>query len=125
MLKRIGLALLLLASVNPASAFDLKVSSPDLDDELAKDLTKSSLIVELKRSDETVTGQDVLAAARADYARLVGLLYERGYFAPVISIRINGKEAAEISAIAPPPIVQRVEISMQTGPLFRFGKTAR
>lgn len=104
------------------SAFDLSVTGVGLSDDTKQDLTAASLVAGLKTSDDPATGQDILAAAQADYTRLVGVFYENGYFAPVISIRINGQEASEIPAFAPPPNVSRVEIAMQSGPIFSFAQ---
>ena len=38
--------------------------------------------------------QDLFAAARADYARILNALYARGHYSAVITIRIDGREAA-------------------------------
>ncbi len=122
MLKIIALSVLMALLAGPIAAFELRVTSPDVKGALAQDLLDVSLVVGLRRADELPTGQDVLAAARADYARMVGLFYERGYFAPEISIRLNGREAAEIPGIAPPPVVQTVDIGVTAGPQFRFGQ---
>ncbi len=40
---------------------------------------------------------DQIAVARAEYGRLLAILYDRGHFSGVISIRIDGREAADIS----------------------------
>jgi hypothetical protein len=41
------------------------------------------------------TSQDIVSSARADYARLVGTLYQFGHFAPVVRITLDGREAAD------------------------------
>lgn len=122
MLKKLASAVFLIVSALPASAFELRVQSPDIKGEMAQDLVAVSLLAGLKSATQPPTPQDILAAARADYARMVGLLYERGFFAPVISIRINGREATEIPVISPPPVVQNVTITATAGPVFRFAQ---
>jgi len=117
-------AVLLFMVPKLALAFDFQLSSSQQDPELNDRLRGASATASLQNSEVSATGQDVLAAARADYARLVGVLYDSGFFAPVISIRINGQEADQFSSIAPPPVVRRVDIRVETGPPFRFG-TAR
>ena len=103
-----------------ATAFELRIASNALEAEVRE----ISLIAALEGASPPAQPQDVIAAAQADYARLVGLLFDRGYFAPVVSIRINTREASEISPVQPPPQVRNVDINVQTGKQFSFG-TAR
>lgn len=103
-----------------AQAFELKIITNDLEE----DLRDNSLLTPLAATGSTARAQDVVAAAQADYARLVGLMYDRGYFAPQVSIRIDGREAAAMSAITPPRQVNTVVLRVATGATFRFG-TAR
>jgi translocation and assembly module TamA len=100
-----------------ASAFELKISSNALNE----DLRGMSLIAALEGSVPPAISQDVIAAAQADYARLVGLLFDRGFFAPTVSIRINNREASEISPVLPPSQVIKVEINVETGQPFVLG----
>lgn len=76
----------------------------------------------LRPADGPRDGQDLIAAARADYGRLIGILYEAGYFAPVISIRLDGREASGISPFAAPPAIGRVDIRVDPGAPFRLGQ---
>lgn len=70
------------------------------------------------------TVQDLIAAARADYTRIVGRLYSLGYYGPVVSILIDGREAAELAPFDAPERIGRVEVRVQSGPLFLFGRAA-
>lgn len=89
---------------------------------LTAQLRGASLSLQIQ--DETdVTPQDVVAAAQADYARLVEALYTLGYYGPVVSIRVNGREAAQINPLATPKAVSSVEIIVDPGPAFTFGQT--
>lgn len=68
-------------------------------------------------------GDDLIAAAQADYGRLLGVLYERGHFGAVISIRIDGREAANLSAFDAPGRIGRIDITVEPGPVFGFSRT--
>jgi translocation and assembly module TamA len=89
--------------------------------DMARYLSKSSLSVETANTDGA-TAQDILAAARADYARMVGALYDAGYYGGVVSIRVDGREAADISPIAGPNRINRVDVIVQPGPPFTFSR---
>jgi len=84
-------------------------------------LTDASLVVAAKR-DGTTAPQDILAAAQADYGRLVGTLYEQGYYGPVVSIHVDGREAATIPPLTALADVSRIDIAVSTGPVFRLGR---
>ncbi|WP_236626157.1 autotransporter assembly complex protein TamA [Actibacterium mucosum] len=71
--------------------------------------------------EDQATSQDILAAARADYARLVGVLYARGYYGPVVRIDADGQEVATMSPFAAPSHIGRITINVDPGPQFRFG----
>ena len=74
-------------------------------------------------NDEDLPDQ-VLAAARAEYGRLVGALYAQGHYAPVVSVLLDGREAASIAPLDAPQRVGRIEVRVDPGPQFRFGQTA-
>ena len=93
------------------------------DDDLDQRLRNSSLISGALSEGRT-TGQDVLAAARGDYARILGNLYDQGYYSAIINITLDGVEAAEIAPLDAPDIVRTVVVSVQTGPRFRFSRAA-
>lgn len=73
------------------------------------------------RADERTDPQDLVSAALADYAALLEVLYAAGYYGGVISIRIDGREAARIPPLSPPDRIDTIEISVDPGPPFRFG----
>ena len=105
----------------PALAFDVRLSAAGLPDEIAEDLRAASLVFQLKQRDtDAVTAQDIVAAAQADYERIIGVLYDRGYFGSVVSIRVDEREAANIPALSGPAAVQRVDLNVQPGPVFRL-----
>lgn len=104
----------------PVSAFeaDLQLSpeAPTLEGELSA----ASLVLAARR-DGTGSAQDILAAAQADYGRLVSALYERGYYGPVVSIKVDGREAADIAPLARLGQVERVELRVDAGRAFTLG----
>ncbi len=70
------------------------------------------------------TSEEILAAARAEYARLVGALYAEGHYAPVVSVRLDGQEAADIAPLNSPPVVRSISVTIDPGPAFRFGSVS-
>lgn len=91
------------------------------DDDLQKTIESSSLISGALAEDR-ITGQDILAAARGDYARILGTLYDQGYYSAVINITLDGVEAAEIAPLDAPEIVRNVTINVEPGPEFKFSR---
>ena len=66
----------------------------------------------------------LLARARADYKRILGALYDEGYYGGYISILVGGREAAKLppDTVLPKPVA--VELKVEPGPLFHFGRIA-
>ena len=111
-------ACLSLALSAPLSAAELKLTAPD---DLRDDLLSASLTQTALNEGETDV-QDLIAAAQADYRRVLAALYEQGYFSAEVNIRVDGREAARLSALQPPAAVNRIEITVDTGPAFTFGQ---
>jgi translocation and assembly module TamA len=124
-LQRVGMAIaastLLWPSVTgPATALDsLVFTVPGADDALTTTLKNASVLMGAK-ADKKTDAQNLFASARADYARLIGALYSDGYYSGVISILIDGKEAAEIDPLDAPDRISRIEVSVRPGPRFTF-----
>ena len=111
------LALALWPGLAAALEVDLALTGdPDMEDEVRG----ASLLLGPEGEDLTAP-QDVLASARADYTRIVGRLYARGYFGPVVSILVDGREAAGIAPLDAPDRIGRIGIRVATGPAFRLG----
>lgn len=89
-------------------------------DRLKERLIAGSLLLAADRDDVT-DPQDILAAAQADYRRMVDLLYASGYYSGTVNIRIDGREAAEIPPLDPPTLISVAEIRIDPGPRFTFG----
>ena len=92
----------MLMVATPLAAVELRFATPGADDGMRKMLLGASLLQSDVGSGKTSDPAEVLAAARADYGRLVGALYDQGHYSGVISIRLDGREAANISPLGPP-----------------------
>lgn len=100
-------------------SFETPGASKDLRDALAA----ASLTREAANAEKTDV-QNLFAAARADYARILGALYADGYYSGTISIRIDGREAAAIPPLDAPTSVRSVDIRIAPGPRFAFSQAA-
>ncbi len=92
-------------------------------DTLKSALRDASLVAGLS-SDETPAPQDYVAAARADYRRLLTALYAKGYYAGTISIKINGIEASNLAPLDAPTAIRGVSFSVDPGPRFNFAEVS-
>ena len=77
----------------------------------------------LRQLEDDAVPQDYIAAARADYRRLLTALYADGYYGGTISITIDGTEASTLSPLAAPSVINSVVITVDSGPRFKFGQT--
>lgn len=104
-----------------AAALDTALKAPGASKELqARLATASAVMAAGERGIDTV--QELVAAAQADYNTLVQVLYDQGYFSPVVHIRLDGREAAYIEPLALPRSIGKIEISVDPGRPFRFGR---
>ncbi len=127
-MARAGVLALLAASVSgaaPSSAMAQQISfdAPGADAELARRLREASLMIAADAEDVT-DPQELLAAARADYGRLIGALYNRGHFGGIINILVDGREAAEIPPLAQIGEISSIDITVRPGPAYLFDQAA-
>lgn len=111
-----------LASVVPSGAADRMLffapgASPDLRDRLGE----VSLLAAARRNGVTDPAE-LLAIARAEYARLIEVLYAEGRYGPVISIRVDGREAADIPPFEQPARIDEIVVIVRPGSQFRFAE---
>lgn len=117
-----AVALCLAASrVDALDRLDFQVASGH--EAVADAVRDASLVRSLQAQGQTAP-QDLLAAARADYARILAALYAKGHYSAVIRIVIDGREAADIPALEVPRTISTIVITVDPGQPFRFG-TAR
>ena len=104
----------------PVLAQEAAFSVPDAPRALRRELRGASLVL-AALARRPVPAADVMAAARAEYGRLLGALYAAGYYGGTVSVRVDGREAADIPLVAEPARIARIEITVTPGPLYHFG----
>lgn len=123
-LLRILLACALTVSAYGAAALD----RADLvlrggDAALRSKLVDASLLTGAPKP-KTLTPREVLAAATADYGRLVRALYAEGYYSGTVHIFLDGREASKLSPFNLPGQFKQAVINVTPGPLFNFGQAS-
>ena len=103
-------------------AQNVQLNAPDADESLRTTLTVASLTLSLAE-DGADAPQDYVAAARADYRRLLTVLYAQGFYGGTISILVDGVEASSIDPLMPRTSLGSVVLSVDPGPRFTFGRT--
>lgn len=117
------LALALAVTAQIGATADLKITGIPAGTDLYETLAGGSLLVEQTAEDANPSSQEVVAAAQADYQRLLAVLYDNGYFGPVIKITLDGVDAVNIPPVNPPGQINQAVIAIDPGPRFRFGQT--
>jgi translocation and assembly module TamA len=99
---------------------DFRVSGAD--PAVTEAVRAASLVRSLQAQGQNAP-QDLLAAARADYGRILAALYAKGHYSAVIQISIDGREAADIPALSVPATISTIVVAVDPGPPFRFNAT--
>ncbi|MCC5989399.1 MAG: BamA/TamA family outer membrane protein [Pararhodobacter sp.] len=122
LMPAVAFLLLMLMFARPALAMEeLRFAAPGADADLRAELEASSLLKEAEAQGFDAP-LDILSAARSEYGRLLGLLYEYGHYAAEISVRIDGREAADIAPLQQLAAIRLVEVHVMPGPQFTFGR---
>ena len=121
MQKTISILAVLLASSTAVFAQDVTLDVLGDDETLKGVLTGASLALSLD-PEEGLGSQDYIAAARADYRRLVTALYGQGHYGGTVSILVDGREASSIAPLDAPRQISTVSLRVDPGPQFTFGK---
>ncbi len=121
---RLPIALLALSLMPGGAALATQVRLAFPEDADLRDALRGASLTATTVADGQTERRDVVAAAQADYRRLLAVLFENGFFGPVISIRVDGVEAADLPSVGLRGGVEVVTISVQTGPAYLFGATA-
>lgn len=104
----------------PPDAVTYEVSfNTEADRNLTRRLVAASRLEENK-GDPSPGAAALLATARGDYQRLLGVLYADGRYGGTISITVDGREAADIPIDATFGDEAQVEISVNPGPVYLF-----
>ncbi len=111
-----------LVSLSPslAPALETTLSAPGASKDVVDRLEETSSVFTAE-SRGLDTSLEILSAALSDYRTIVQILYDEGYFSPVVSIKLDGQEAANINSLNVPAQFNRATISVQPGPKFKFG----
>lgn len=107
----------------PARAVDTVLITVLGDEATLQPLLEAASLALAAKNKDAVNTQDILAAARADYGRMLGVLYSHAYYSGTISIRIDGREAFDIPPFSPPAVISEITIQIETGPSFTFRQT--
>lgn len=105
----------------PALSQNVTLDVTGGDDALETRLQTASLTLALE-DDGAQAPQDYVAAARADYRRLLTGLYAEGYYGGTISILVDGIEAARLDPLVRRGSVSQVDLRVTAGPRFTFGR---
>ncbi len=116
-----ALFVLVLASPSAWGLDRLDITVAGGSEELSEVVTEASATRSLQVQEQT-DPQDLLAAARSDYGRILAALYAKGHYSAVIRISIDGREAADIPALEAPTAISAIRIDVDPGPPFRFGR---
>ncbi|MHA6346201.1 autotransporter assembly complex protein TamA [Roseivivax sp. CAU 1761] len=104
-------------------ALTYSITAPDAEQraEMTDVLREVSLLYAARVEGRTEP-EDLVATALAEYAEILEMLYARGYYGGVISVRIDGREASEIALLDLPDRTGRIHVAVETGPRFRFSR---
>ena len=120
-----GLVLASMLTLAPtAFAFDsVTFSVATTDEDLTRELRRASVLLSTQNAEDS-DAQDLFAAARGEYSRLLGTLYARGHYSPVIRVQINGREAASIAPLDAPAVIDTIIVTVDPGPRFAFSRAS-
>ncbi|WP_254694067.1 autotransporter assembly complex protein TamA [Sulfitobacter sp. SK012] len=121
---RVGVIVAFASGSGVVLAADVKLTGISSDNDLFDILSGGSLLVGQSISEEEAkpSSAEILAAAQADYKRLLAVLYDNGYFSGALTITVDGREAASISPVQPPANINKVIIDVELGPKFKFDR---
>ncbi len=112
--------LISLSLPSAATALETTLSAPGTSEQLQERIEETSSVL-TANSRGLDTPLEILSAALSDYRTVVQILYDEGYFSPVVSIKLDGQEAASIDPLGVPKQINRAVISVEAGPTFTFG----
>ena len=109
-----------IAEVADAQPYTLDFTVAGDDEDLTRALRNASALVrDEERAPPGTAG--LLARARGDYARILAALYAQGRYGGVINIEVQGQPVQELRPDIELPDPVPVSVTVDPGPLFRFG----
>ena len=119
--RKVAAVALLGLGIAPVQALDrLDIAVSGGSEDLKQAVEAASQLRTLQSEGQTEP-QDLLAAARADYARILAAMYAKGYYSVDIRIQVDGREAAAIPVLEAPRAISTIRIAVDPGAPFRFG----
>lgn len=107
----------------PAYALDsLSISLSDPENKALQAQLRAGSLLRIAKDEGVSDPQDLFSTAQSDYQRLLETLYANGYYSGVISIRIDGREAATIPPLDAPDSISNITVTVDAGKPFRFGR---
>ena len=100
---------------------DIRIATPGASKDLRDSLLGTSLLFQAAQNNTTDT-EELVAAAQADYARLLGILYANARYGGVISIMVDGREAAALPPLSPPDRISVIDVQIIPGPVYTFSE---
>lgn len=100
----------------------IRFATPGASKDLQRSILGSSLLFQASQENVADT-EELLAAAQADYARLLGVLYENAHYGGVITILVDGVEAASIAPLSAPNNIARIDVRVSPGPVYVFARS--
>lgn len=97
---------------------DFQTSSIE-DNSLEKAIKSASELMR-NRNDAVGGSAGLIARAKGDYGRILAALYNEGHYSADISIKVNGRQAADIRSGTQLPDASEVEIRVAPGNQFKF-----
>ena len=116
----VALAVMVLSAAQAQALDRLDISVAGGSEALTEAVNEASQVRALQAQGQT-DPQDLLAAARSDYARILAAMYARGHYSVDIRIQIDGREAAAIPVLEAPRSISKIRIAVDPGAPFRFG----
>ncbi|WP_421091051.1 autotransporter assembly complex protein TamA [Pseudochrobactrum sp. MP213Fo] len=109
-----------------------KVEVSGLGDRTNKDGSAADVEALVKGSSRLFADEDkpasgsggLLAKARGDYRRILMTLYGEGRYGGTISIKVDGREAADLAPDTELPDTSQIVITVDPGPQFLFARTS-
>ena len=108
----------------PVAAQQVTLTLPPEAAKLRDTVTQNAQSYRLAKDGKPHPPADMIAAARADYLRILTALYGAGHYGPDISILIDGREASTLGPLDAPDRIGSIAITVDPGPRFTFGQTS-
>lgn len=103
--------------------YDVEFAVTDTGDNIERRLRSASRLWR-DRNRPASGAAGLIATARNDYSRMLAALYQEGRYGGTISIRIDGREAADLAPDAALAEPAAIVVTVDPGPLFHFREAA-